>query len=42
MTKSGTESNMSFGLPIADDDRIKFQVAAREANTIRHLSLIHI
>ena len=37
MTKSGTESNMSFGLPIADDDRIKFQVAAREANTIRHI-----
>ena len=37
MTKSGTESNLSFGLPIADDDRIKFKVAAREANTIRHI-----
>ena len=37
MTKSGTESNMSFGLPIRDDDRIKFRVAAREANTIRHI-----
>ena len=35
MTKSGTESNMSFGIPIRDDDRIKFRVAAREANTIR-------
>ena len=29
--KSGTESNMSFGLPIRDDDRIEFRVAAREA-----------
>ena len=37
MTKSGTESNMSFGLPIRDDDRIEFRVAAREANTIRHI-----
>ena len=37
MTKSGTESNMSFGLPIRDDDRIEFKVAAREANTIRHI-----
>ena len=37
MTKSGTESNLSFGLPIKDDDRIEFRVAAREANTIRHI-----
>lgn len=37
MTKSGTESNMSYSLPIKDDDRIKFRVAAREANTIRHI-----
>lgn len=37
MTKSGTESNMSYSLPIRDDDRIKFRVAAREANTIRHI-----
>lgn len=37
MTKSGTESNMSYGLPIKDDDRIAFRVAAREANTIRHI-----
>ena len=37
MTKSGTESNMSFGIPIRDDDRIKFRVAAREANTKRHI-----
>lgn len=37
MTKSGTESNMSYSLPIKDDDRISFKVAAREANTIRHI-----
>ena len=37
MTKSGTESNMSFRIPVVDDDRIAFRVAAREANTIRHV-----
>lgn len=37
MTKSGTEANMSYSLPIKDDDRIAFRVAAREANTIRHI-----
>lgn len=37
MTKSGTESVMSYSLPIRDDDRIAFRVAAREANTIRHV-----
>lgn len=37
MTKVGTESNFSYGLPIRDDDRIAFRVAAREANTIRHI-----
>lgn len=37
MTKSGTEANMSYSLPIRDDDRIAFRVAAREANAIRHI-----
>ena len=37
MTKSGTESNMSYTLPVQDDNRIEFRVAAREANTIRHI-----
>ncbi len=37
MTKSGTESNMSYSLPIRDDDRISFRVASREANAIRHI-----
>lgn len=37
LTKSGTESNLSYSLPLRDDDRIEFRVAAREANTIRHI-----
>jgi len=37
MTRSGTESDMSYSLPLVDDDRISFRVAAREANTIRHI-----
>lgn len=37
MTRSGTEANMSYSLPVRDDDRIAFRVAAREANTIRHI-----
>ncbi|MFV0602028.1 MAG: hypothetical protein ACK5NE_09475 [Brachymonas sp.] len=37
MTRSGTEADMSFSLPIRDDDRISFRVAAREANAIRHI-----
>ncbi len=37
MTRSGTESDLSYGLPVRDDDRIEFNVAAREANTTRHI-----
>ena len=37
MTRSGTESDMSYHLPVQDDDRVSFKVAAREANTIRHM-----
>jgi hypothetical protein len=37
LTRSGTESNMSFSIPTRDDDAIAFRVAAREANTIRHM-----
>lgn len=37
MTRSGTESNMTYSLPTRDDDSISFRVAAREANTIRHI-----
>lgn len=37
MTRTGTESNMNYSLPTLDDDAISFRVAAREANTIRHV-----
>ena len=37
LTKSGTEANMNYSWPTRDDDSITFRVAAREANTIRHI-----
>jgi hypothetical protein len=37
MTRTSTESDMSYHIPLQDTDRINFRVAAREANTIRHL-----
>lgn len=37
LTKSGTEANMSYSLPTQASDRIAFRVAAREANTVRHI-----
>jgi hypothetical protein len=37
MTRSGTESNMGYSIPTRDDDAINIRVAAREANTIRHI-----
>lgn len=36
-TRAGTESDMSYSIPTRDDDSLSFRVAAREANTIRHL-----
>lgn len=37
MTRTGTESNLNYSLPSRDDDAISVRVAAREANTIRHI-----
>lgn len=37
MTKNSTESDMSYSLPTQDNDRIKFKLAARDANVVRHL-----
>lgn len=37
LTRSGTESNMSYSIPTQDDDAISARIVAREANTIRHL-----
>lgn len=36
-TRSGTESNMSYNIPVQSDNRISFKIAAREASAIRHI-----
>lgn len=37
MTKTGTESDLSYRIPIRDDDRIAFKIASRERHEIRHI-----
>lgn len=37
LTKPGSESDLAYSVPSSEDDAIAFRVAAREANTIRHL-----
>lgn len=37
MTATGTESNMTYHLPLQDTDRISFAVAARDLNQIQHI-----
>lgn len=37
LTQSGTELNLSYSIPTRDTDGIAFRIAAREANTIRHI-----
>ena len=37
MSRSGTESDMSYTLPTKDDNRLRFAIAAREASRILHL-----
>lgn len=37
LTRSGTESNLSYSIPTRDSDAISFRVAARQANTVQHL-----
>ena len=36
-TRSGTESNMSYSIPVLSDNRIAIRIAAREASAIRHI-----
>ncbi len=36
-TRSGTESDLIFHIPVLDDDRLKFELAGGEAVSIRHL-----
>jgi|GEM_PF-174808 len=37
MTSSGTETALTYSIPIVDSDRIYFRIAARESAQIRHL-----
>ena len=37
LTRSGTESNLTYSIPTRDADSISFRVVARQANTVRHL-----
>jgi len=37
MTRSGTESNMSYSIPTRDDDAINATIKAQEVNRIRHV-----
>jgi len=37
MTRSSTESNLTYSIPVKDSDRIYFRIAAREGSTIRHI-----
>lgn len=37
LTRSSTESDMSYSIPTRDVDRIAIRVSSREANTIRHV-----
>ena len=37
MTRSGTEDDMTYALPVQDDDRINIELAARDNNPILHM-----
>lgn len=37
MTKTGTESNLDYSIPVRDDDAISIKLAALESSTIRHV-----
>ena len=37
LTRSGTESDLSFSIPVSDSDRIKIKLASRDANEILHV-----
>jgi hypothetical protein len=36
-TRTGTESNMTYNIPVTSDNRINVRIASREASTIRHI-----
>jgi hypothetical protein len=37
LTKSGTESNLDYSIPVRDNDAISIKIAARQANNILHM-----
>jgi hypothetical protein len=37
LTRSATESNLNSSIPTRDDDAIRFKIASRETNAIRHI-----
>ncbi len=37
LTRTGTESNMTYSIPGRDDDSVAFRIAARKASTVQHL-----
>ncbi len=36
-TASGTESDLSYSIPVVDSDRIYFRISSREGSSVRHL-----
>lgn len=38
MTRSGTETDMAYHIPVVDDDRIKFKIAAQKVARLKHLA----
>lgn len=38
MTRSGTETDMAYHIPVVDDDRIKFKIAAQKVSRLKHLA----
>lgn len=38
MTRSGTETDMAYHIPVTDDDRIKFKIAAQKVSRLKHLA----
>lgn len=37
MSKTGTESNLDYSIPVRDDDAISIKIASLESSTIRHV-----
>lgn len=37
MTRTGTESDMRYSLPVRDDDRVSVVISSRQASTVKHI-----